>query len=175
MQNTVVLQEVTPKDVVSLVDAILQEVHCGDAQRGMECPADGRCVASLRPRLRQRKDENFNVDLTFDASLVKVRSDLFVLPEATPSIKFTLGMLPDLASRDFCVLVTLFSHTWQFIAHCVWQQPTKTFWTRGYRRARLPNQTRVSLSLSCGPQRCRIMSGPSRASSRSCGLQSVSL
>ena len=39
---------------------------------------------------------------TIDASFVQVRSDLFVFPEATPCIKDTLGMLPDLALRDFC-------------------------------------------------------------------------
>ena len=40
--------------------------------------------------------------VTIDASFVQVRSDLFVFPEATPRIKITLGMLPDLALRDFC-------------------------------------------------------------------------
>ena len=39
---------------------------------------------------------------TIDASFVQIRSDLFVFPETTPRIKVTLGMLPDLALRDFC-------------------------------------------------------------------------
>ena len=61
---------------------------------------------------------------------MKVRSDLFVLPEATSSIKFSLDLLPDLASRDFCVLVTLSATLWQLIAHVCGSNVTKTFWTR---------------------------------------------
>ena len=38
---------------------------------------------------------------------------------------------------------------------------THTFWTRSYSQARLPDQTQVSTSLFCRPQKCRIISGPS--------------
>ena len=178
--DTVVLQEVTSEDVVSMVDAMSQKFtvvtpseewnaqkmadadHCGlafDEERIRLCSyvAPFRVLGgtvinawvigddhltwesemtTLRVPLEfepDSEDENFNVNLTFDASLVKVRSDLFVLPEATPRTKFTLGMLPNLTSRDFCVLATPYSHTRQFIAHqktmldCVWQQQEEDF------------------------------------------------
>ena len=96
-------------------------------------------ILAASPSMKKR--QNFNVNLTLDASLVKVRPDLFALPEATSEHQISVGSAPGSGIARFCVLVTL-SATLGSLS-CVWQQCDKDFWTR-------PD---ASLNVTfCGPQ-----------------------